>query len=201
MKVMKEFPDGEWYDCLSNGQIDSKLFVINELEKLDINLGLTFIYGGWYGTLANLILESNIKCGSIRSFDLDPACHEIAETLNRPFVLDGWKFKATTTDIFDITYPFKYETFRRDGSGVFLEELPNTIINTSCEHMSSDWFYRIPGGTLVVLQTNDFEEIEEHINCVINIEDMKSKYPLNKTLYEGKLRLNGYTRYMLIGFK
>jgi len=200
-KIKKQFPDGEWEDCLSSGQIKSKLWLIDKLLDLKIDIGVVFILGGWYGTLAKFMLESTLNLNRICSFDIDDSCHEIAETINRSFVMDGWKFKATTFDIFNMKIPFKYETLRRDGSSVSLEDYPDTIINTSCEHMNNSWYDIIPYSTLCILQSNDFIEIEDHINCVEDIEDMKTKYPMEELMYEGKVNLDGYTRYMLIGYK
>ncbi len=200
-KIKKEYPEANWDDCLSKGQVKSKLWLIDELINISNHLGTIFIYGGWYGILAKFMFESELKFDVIRSFDLDDSCYEIAETINRSFVMSGWRFKATTYDIFDIQYPLKYDTLRRDGTSVELNEMPSTIINTSCEHMINDWLEDIDNDTLMILQSNDLIEINDHINCVKDIEDMKNKYSLNKILYEGELRLDGYTRYMLIGYK
>jgi len=201
LKTMKEFPEAKWEDCLSDGQIYSKSWLIDELEKLNLDLGMIFLYGGWYGTLARFMFNSNIKFSKMRSFDLDNSCHEIAETINRPFVTEGWIFKATTYDIFNIQYPLKFETLRRDGTSVELEESPNTIINTSCEHMYPIWFDKVPDDTLMILQSNNFEEIDDHIDWVESVEALKLQYPLKKVLFEGDKELEKYTRYMLIGYK
>lgn len=200
-KVKKEFPDANWEDCLSQGQLDSKLWITDELIKLDIDLYNVFIYGGWYGTLAKFMFECDLNFNYIRSFDLDPTCHVIAETINRPYVMDGWKFKATTFDIFDITYPLIYDTLRRDGSPVNIEELSNTIINTSCEHMYPFWYDRVPKNTLMILQSNNFDEIDEHIDTVKSSGMLKSKYPMSTIIYEGERELQKFDRYMVIGYK
>lgn len=200
-KIKNQFPNANWQDCLSKGQIDSKLWLIDELIKLDKDLGNIFIYGGWYGTLARFMFESNLNLNVIRSFDIDEKCHVIAETINRSYTMDGWKFKATTYDIFDIDYPHEYSTLRRDGSTVDLKENPDTIINTSSEHMEDDWYYKIPDGTLVIIQSNDFFEIDDHINCITNLDHMKWKYPMSNILFIGKKELQKFNRYMLIGEK
>lgn len=200
-KVKKEFPDANWEDCLSQGQLDSKLWIMDELIRLDLDLYNIFIYGGWYGTLAKFMFECELNFNYIRSFDSDESCHVIAETINRPHVMAGWSFKATTFDIFDITYPLIYNTLRRDGTSVSIEELPNTIINTSCEHMTSEWLEDVPSNTLIILQSNNSKDFDGHINCVDDIDDMKNKYPLTTIIFEGQLKLPDYDRFMLIGYK
>ena len=39
-----------------------------------------------------------------------------------------------------------------------MSDVPNTIINTSCEHIVNfdEWYRKIPAGKLVILQSNDY---------------------------------------------
>jgi hypothetical protein len=70
-------------DAFSNGQIDSKLWLCRELESLEWSSDYTQIYGGWYGVLAFLLLSREKFCvGRIESFDIDPACENIADMIN-----------------------------------------------------------------------------------------------------------------------
>jgi len=141
--TLRKFPDIDLTDALSKGQLESKEWLINQLaweanEGYLPGNGIVFIVGGWYGTLALMMLESkkfhDIK---IRSFDIDPECADIADTMNRdPWVLNGWQFKATTQDMNQINYDqHTYTTLRADGTSVELCETPDVIINTSCEHL------------------------------------------------------------------
>ena len=81
----------------------------------------------------------------------------------------------------------------------------DTIINTSCEHIKnfSDWYDNIPDNKLLILQSNNFSEIEEHVNCVTSLEEFKQQCYISNLLYSGELDIDvaGYTRYMLIGRK
>ena len=86
-------------DSLSRGQIESKLWVIDELKKLNLNLGTVFLCAGWYGILATLIFENNLKVNKIRSFDIDKSVLDIAERFNKKWVQDDWKFKPATYDL------------------------------------------------------------------------------------------------------
>jgi hypothetical protein len=84
--------------------------------------------------------------------------------------------------------------------------MPDTIINTSCEHIPNfkEWYNKIPAGKLVILQSNNFFELDEHINCVNDLDDFASQAPLSEILYEGELDLSkhvNYTRFMRIGIK
>ena len=82
-------------------------------------------------------------------------------------------------------------------------EIPNTIINTSCEHIENfdKWYNLIPKNKIVILQTNNYVEIEDHVNCSNSLEEFRIQTPMTTLLYEGELVLDKYTRYMRIGIK
>jgi len=187
------------FDAFSIGQIDSKQWLVDTIIDNKLELGATFICAGWYGTLAAMILDSDIDVDFIRSFDKNPVCTEIADTINRQWIIDGWKFKALTEDILNMN--FEAPVLRPETEGVPV----NTIINTSCEHFSKEnfnkWYWSIPDGCLVILQSNNHKEIEEHVNCVSSLNEFKIHVTFDEIIYEGELQLDGYVRYMLIGYK
>jgi len=151
-----------------------------------------------------MLFDSSCKIDKIRSFDIDPSCERIAETINRERVKNSWKFKAGTLDIQNLIYEnFSYITHRYDGSKLELTDSANTIINTSCEHIQNFdvWYNKIPSGKIVILQTNNFIEIEEHVNCSNSLEEFRIQTPMSIELYEGELVFPDYTRYMRIGYR
>ena len=75
-----------------------------------------------------------------------------------------------------------------------------TVINPSCEHMTDEWYHNLAEGTMVILQSNDFWEVPEHINVVKNIEEMKKKYKM-KDIYSCTLQCTVYQRFTLAGIK
>lgn len=202
-QVLNKYPNIDLTDMFSKGQMDSKRWLIDTLLDLELELGTVFVCAGWYGSLSMFMLESDLKIDKIRSFDIDDTCASIAETFNRSWVMENWKFKATTMDIMDMTYPLVYRTMRANGTHVDLVEMPDTVINTSSEHISkfSEWFSNIPKGTTVVIQGNNFYEIEDHVNTSDSLDEFDAKSPMSKTLYLGELELPKYTRFMKIGIK
>ena len=96
-----------------------------------------------------------------------------------------------------------YIVLKKDGDFERLWDIPNTIINTSCEHIDNfeTWYEKIPSGKLVVLQCNDYDEIEEHVNTHENIESFAQQTPMETELYSGEIDLGKYKRFMRIGFK
>lgn len=195
-----------WDDCFSRGQLESKLWLLKELGKLKVDLGTVFLCAGWYATLATMLFESNIKVDKVRSFDIDESCVDIAETFNKPWFVDEWRFKSITQDIMDINYNehvWQYWSNANNRMSYPITDSPDTIINTSCEHIENfaEWYAKIPIGKLVVLQNNNFFEVDEHVNCVNDLDDFASQSPLTEILYDNELKLPKYTRFMRIGYK
>jgi hypothetical protein len=191
-------------DCFSRGQLQSKLWLISELKKLNFDLGTVFLCAGWYATLAVMLFESNIKVDKIRSFDIDPSTVSIAETFNKPWVKDNWKFKASVEDINNINYNSQtYNVKRSNGTDCVLTDTPDTVINTSCEHIEnfSKWYDNVPKGKLVILQSNNYFDVDEHVNCSDNLNDFSNSASMTNTMFEGELSLQKYKRFMKIGFK
>jgi|TARA_B110000914_G_C15363078_1_gene399504 hypothetical protein len=193
-------------DCFSRGQLQSKQWLVNELTKCDVELGTVFLCAGWYATLATMLFESDIKVDKVRSFDIDPSCIDIAETFNKPWFMDQWRFKSITQDIMDIDYNEHMWQFWSNANNRLsrpITDTPDTIINTSCEHIENfaEWYAKITADKLLVLQSNNFFQVEEHVNCVNNIEEFKALAPMSEVLYSGELELPKYKRFMLIGYK
>jgi len=193
-----------WDDCFSRGQLKSKLWLVEELEKQKVELGTVYLCAGWYATLATMLFESDIAVDKIRSFDIDESCIEIAKTFNKPWVMKNWQFQASVEDICNINYTnHTYTVTRSNGSTAELSDSPDTIINTSCEHIENfaDWYAKIPDGKLVILQSNNFFDVDEHVNCSRDAEEFSISAPMSNCLYLGELVLEKYSRFMKIGYK
>jgi|14_taG_2_1085336.scaffolds.fasta_scaffold00654_10 hypothetical protein len=207
----------EWNtDCLSQGQLRSKRWIVDELQKLDLDLGVVFLCAGWYATLATMLFESDIKLERIHSFDTDPSAGPIAEIFNKTQYLNKWEFKSSTVDIHKMNYTtepapsdgsvgnFYFET-ENFSSGKHIETRlkPNTFINTSTEHILdfNDWYTGIPFGSLIIMQGNNYHDLDEHVNTHNSLADFSWMIHMRKPLFEGELDLGNYTRYMKIGFK
>lgn len=168
------------------GQLKSKTWLIESLEK-SINYAnpKIVIHGGWNGVLASLLFNSNISAKHITSLDVDPHCEEIAFTMNKRQEMAG-KFTAVTADMCS----YKYEA--------------DIVINTSCEHITQEqynkWYKNIPHDATVVLQSNNYNELDEHIRCPANIQEFLKQSKI-KHRWIGEMELPKYTRFMIIGKK
>jgi hypothetical protein len=184
-------------DAFSNGQIGSKIWLCEELERLDWHSDLTRIFAGWYGLTAFLLLSrGNFQVRKIHSYDIDPTCEAVADMINENWVIDDWRFKAWTEDCND---PRLSRTTEWDSGVVDL------IINTSTEHFESmDWFNNIPKGMRVVLQGNNMPHDDHIIHCE-TLKDFVEHYPLTTYHFQGQRKFVypdwQFTRYMVIGVK
>lgn len=179
--TIRDYPDVDFSDALSFDQIISNNWLIDWLhwETCDGYLpgnGMIFIVGGRYGILAAMMFEgrkyifSNTNGFSkmkIRSFDIDPVCAPIADSINKnPWVDEGWQFKASTQDMYQINYRgHHYKTLKGDGTPIELYEIPDVVINMSCEDDFNRWWNLIPTGILCVLQTNYFESLDQFLEA------------------------------------
>jgi len=176
-------------DAFSNGQLDSKLWMCRELEALGWTSNLTYVYGGWYGLNAFLLLSrEKFQVGRIESFDIDPTCEPIADMINENWVIKEWKFKAFTLDC-----------------NSYVRGIPDVIINTSTENFTSmNWFNNIPPGTRVVLQGSNMQRDDVFVKTN-SLDEFADQYPLSKIEFRGTMNFTypdwHFGRYMLIGIK
>lgn len=134
------------------GQLRSKEWLIDHLrkcipvDKTEINL---VIHGGWNGVLSSMFYNSGLPINQVRSVDIDETCEETANMINKRQEMAG-KFSAVTCDMAFYEYEFE----------------PDIVVNTSTEHLTvgkyNQWFNRVPSNSIIVLQSNNYREIEDH---------------------------------------
>lgn len=190
--ALRELPDNERYralDAFWSGQIDSKVWLVSELNKIIKDPSNIYIFGGWIGVLASLIFQnSSFEILKIRNIDIDPWCEKIADTLCKPYEVNDWQFKAITSDMSTYEYEWGLD--------------PHIVINTSTEHVDQNiynaWFDKIPKDSLIIIQGNDYFACNEHVRCSKNLSEFKIQNHVYDSLYEGELKTDMYTRYMCI---
>jgi len=183
MQAIRQSPDPmRTMDAFWSGQLKSKEWLIDCLDE-HVHFGSSVdIHGGWVGTLASMLFQSNIPVTTIRSIDIDPTCEPIATMMNKHEEMQG-RFRAVTSDMC---------TIRSDA---------DIVINTSCEHITQDqfdlWLSGMPYNTLLVLQSNDYD-IPEHVRTAKDLEEFKTQCGI-EVLWAGELELPLYKRFMVIG--
>ena len=200
-KVMKGLED-----AFSDGQLKSKLWLIQVLKEKNLSsLGTVFLCAGWYGALAFLLMTDGFfKLKHCFLFERDPLSVKVSEDLNRFFVKKNWKFKASLKDILELDYlTGRFQTLKANGTVEEMQHPPDTIINTACEHIErfDVWWSQIPPKKLLILQSNNYFNLPEHVNCVSSLREFKKQAANMDLLYEGILDMKRYKRFLLIGYK
>lgn len=176
----KHAPDkmDRFIESISANQVEGKKWLIEELDKVQIPRDdegkfKIEIVGGWFGfPLVDLLtLKYGDEIRGIDYFDIDPFAARIFGVY-----LSMWDIDIQAVRIFtkgnsptiEGDY-FKYKNKRR----------AHLIINTSCEHMqdmkNEKYKYFEPERTLLVLQSNNKTDEEDHINCVEGEEELAKK--------------------------
>jgi hypothetical protein len=182
------------FSAFSHGQIQSKLWLCEHLDKLINKDSYVVILGSWYNILG-FMLQTR-KPGhylEICGIDIDNEATNIAEKIN-----EAWTLGPTPI----------FRHLCEDANSANLNGY-DVIINCSAEHMDNDeWYDKIPRGKLVCIQSTNLDIVEDPwkiVNPVKSIEQLVAKYPMKPLFYSGTLNFdyknNGYSRYMIIGCK
>ncbi len=186
------------FSAFSHGQIHSKLWLCEEIEKHITKPCNVAILGCWYNILGFMMVTRNKDLYNyIDGIDLNQDAITIANKICDAWMInDDQKIKNQCYHVSNIEF-YNYDF----------------IINTSCEDMTSNkWYENIWDNKIVCLQTNNLtqEQVSKYqgwniVNPNPTIEVFKNKYPMKEILFEGKKDFDygdlKYSRYMLIGKK
>ena len=137
------------------------------------------VAAGWYGLLADRMSAFTNK--KVVSFDINSECAKIGRTMHPNVHFKTADIKTFNANLYDV------------------------IICTSCEHFSDDVLNnflgtRKRGDCLIVLQSNNYFGIDEHVNCKESLEEFKKSVRI-RVLNSLEKRINDkFDRYMLIGY-
>ena len=180
-------------DSMNQSQLESKLWIIQELIKLEIKPKRVAILAGWYSQyIIPLLIEHGVEF--IYNFEIDRDAKDISYKFNKRYK-DQEKYQCHITDIM-----FKEIWRKEENYGAF-----DVLINTSCEHMFPMRRFRelnegFFNDAVYVLQSTNEDKYEDHINCVSGPEELAEQAELINVVYSGtKVLDNGMNRFMVIG--
>ena len=204
--IINNFPEYEesWCDSISDDQYQSKEWLCNVLDDLKVtetdnvkrycqDAGvagwkyplLIDIVGSWLGwPLIEMIHQfTKGRITQIDCFDIDETCQKIMAQYKNMFKPN---YEVVQHDDY-----FERKDVRRR----------HFVICTSCEHMDDFWPYRqwYKGNPFVCLQSNNYLELPEHINCVESVDELIEKNKLKKIWFKGERDFKTYKRFMVIG--
>lgn len=173
-------------DSVSQGQYDSKIWLRDELKKQNfefIGKAHIEIIGSWFAFPLLEIIKDLYPVKQVDLYDKDENCHRVTAQYINHFDPD---FKI-------VQYGDYFE--RKD------KRRRHLVINTACEHMQDIGHMRhvYKGTPTMVLQSNNYTEQEDHINCVNNVNELIYKNKLAHVNYSGYKSFENYDRFMVIG--
>tara|TARA_B100002019_G_scaffold293364_1_gene320431 strand:+ start:10325 stop:10876 length:552 start_codon:yes stop_codon:yes gene_type:complete len=159
-------------NSVNSNQIKNKEWLCENLEPyLDmLSDPKIVVAAGWHGLTAHM-LDRNVV-----SFDMDDNCKKVK-------LFQNVKYRTSKIEDFD---PWDYDV----------------IICTSCEHITDDvincFIQRKKDSALVVLQSNNYYNIADHINCKQDCDEFAKSINI-KILEKHTLELEKYNRFMIFG--
>jgi len=142
------------------------------------------IIGSWFGWPLIELIDRFTK-GRITQIDLydpDEVCQKVMAQYKNIF---NPKYKVIQHDDY-----FERKELRRR----------HLIICTSCEHMQDFTNqFSFKGNPFVCLQSNDYIDLTDHINCVKDVEELTEKNQIKNIWYKGEKDFGNYKRFMVIG--
>jgi len=159
-------------NSLNERQEQSKNWLINNLPT---SATKHLILGGWYGSLADKLINA-------RTVDIDPGCKKYGKIMYP-------EVEFATCDMV---------SYLKEKVNIF-----DSIICTSCEHVDQEYIDQIfeitENKKWLTLQSNNYFEIDSHINCKKSLDDFVNELPYVDIHFAGELQLEKFSRFMVIG--
>jgi len=200
-----EFPNFN-LNSINTHHLLSKAWLLRELSKLkkggkiDIEDKSAAILASGCAIWADDLIQLFPTIGKVRSFDIDPAHEQIANRLNASWWKVDRKFAACTADINSLDFSGPTTFSIKDVDYKDYEEQTidfGVIINTSSEHMASDWASNIPSNKLIIVQSNDYIK-----SPIKKSQDLADMFGITNVKYKGGINMLGdFIRYMVIGYR
>ena len=148
-------------DSLNSSQLQSKLWLIEELNWLEIKPTNVCLIAGWYAQyVVPLLLDTFPSIQLIENFEIDKDIREMTYRFNKRFK-DEDKYRVVIKNIM----------FKELGK----EHDFDLVINCACEHMFPMWKFREINeeqDPVYVLQSSDDDTHDDHINCVQSTDEL-----------------------------
>lgn len=174
-------------DAFSREQFWSKIWCIENLKKVyGRQFNEIYILGGWYGTLAGLLLQDpQLSVKKVINLDLDQEALKHSKNL-----IQDSRYEARTADLNDLL---------KQSQSLNKRDL---LICSICEHIPSlQTFNQLKPDIPIIFQSTNLQ-CDDHINTKKDIEEFQceTKQILNfREQWAGTLDLKWFKRFMIMG--
>lgn len=166
-------------------------------------LGTIYILGGGIGMLGAMLLDTTLRLENIRSLDINGTCKFLADEMMKKEVLNDWKFKASTQDLFDVGYETnRFSLTLPDGTtSKEFSEVPGIVINTNTSYISNmeeDWYKKMIPDTRKMVLVGETGNVPRPYS---SSKEFNAAFPMAFEQYTGTLTIEDKQYYMKIGIK
>jgi len=184
-------------DSMNQSQLESKLWIIQELIKLGVKPKKVAILAGWFAQYIVPLLYDNFESVEwVENFEIDQDVKRLSYKFNKRLKEDK-KYQIIIKNVmFD-----KIQSAQHAGYNGSMD----TIINCACEHMYPMWKFRdlnktVQKNSLYILQSSDDDQHDDHINTEKSEDELIDQAKIKHVMYSGsKILSNKSTRFMVIG--
>ena len=166
-------------------------------------LGTAYVLGGGIGIMGAMLLDTSLRFENIRNLDINGTCKFLADEMMRDEVLDNWRFKSSTQDLFDVDYAENtLEILLPDGQlSTAFKEVPGLVINTNVSLLEKqeDWYAMLPDTRKVVL-VGEAGESGIH-RPFSSSQSFNDTFPMTFVQYTGVTTIEGRQYFLKIGIK
>lgn len=197
-KAIKKFPHRavDIAQSFDIKQIKSKEWLVKEFKSafesnVDkfLEIKKVFVLGSWYGQVLTSLLTEKIELSISLNLQTKKIPLNISESMISFYDIDYEALKIAQLYTPDAKF------CNEDATKLKFSGNDKLIINTSCEHMSPVDIKK----SIVAFQSNDYFSVDDHVNCVNNVEELINQYDFKEIYYKGELDFNRYKRFMVIG--
>ena len=186
---------------MNASQLESKIWLVETLEKFDVQPKRVALLAGWFAQyIVPLMFDTFPKCEWIENFEIDHDVAPISYKFNKRYK-DENKYKINMRNV--MIKPLKF--VQNPNTPIPKDDIYDVIINCACEHMYPMWKFRelnnaVQKNPLLVLQSSNDNQHEDHINCVESEDELIDQARIKHVIYSGsKILSNKSTRFMVIG--
>jgi len=197
-KAIKKFPHRavDIAQSFDIKQIKSKEWLIQEFKSafesnIDkfLEIRKVLILGSWYGQVLTSLLKEKIKLSISLNLQNEKIPLNISDSMINFYDIDYETLKIAQLYTPDAKF------CNEDVTKLKFSGSNKLIINTSCEHMAPINIKK----SIVAFQSNDYFSVDDHVNCVNNVEELINQYDFKEIYYKGELDFDRYKRFMVIG--
>ena len=188
-------------DSMNASQLESKLWLVETLEKFDVQPKRVALLAGWFAQyIVPLMFDTFPECEWIENFEIDHDVSPLSYKFNKRYK-DKNKYKVNMRNV--MLKPLKFR--QNPNTPIPKEDVYDVIINCACEHMYPMWKFRelnnaVQKNPLFVLQSSNDDQHEDHINCVESEDELIDQARIKHVIYSGsKVLSNKSKRFMVIG--